>query len=167
MNSKNRKAGLARDQKNLVKRAGRLRNRELRDRGEAAPFHVWLSRLDGGTSEDRSAGFTCRNCGAFASWEDAGSAHRNHCPRCLCSVHLDEVPGDRAADCGGLMEPIAVWVRAKGEWAIIHRCRQCGALSSNRIGADDDPTLLMSLAVRPLAQPPFPLERLGSERAPL
>ena len=31
------------------------------------------------------------------------------------------------------MEPIAVWVRKNGEWAIIHRCKVCGALSSNRI----------------------------------
>ena len=59
------------------------------------------------------------------------------------------------------MEPIAVWVRKGGEWAVIHRCRLCGSLSSNRTAADDNPTLLMSLAVKPLAQPPFPLERLG------
>ena len=26
------------------------------------------------------------------------------------------------------MEPIAVWVRRGGEWAVIHRCRRCGAL---------------------------------------
>ena len=32
---------------------------------------------------------------------DAGTRHRNHCPNCLASVHLDDEPGDRAADCGG------------------------------------------------------------------
>jgi len=90
----------------------------------------------------------------------AGTEHRNHCPNCLHSVHLDIEPGDREADCGGVMEPIAVWVRKGGEWAIIHRCRRCGALSSNRIAADDHEMLLMSLAVRPLSRPPFPLERL-------
>jgi len=74
---------------------------------------------------------------------------------------LDIDPGDRSADCGALMEPIAVWVRKGGEWAVIHRCRKCGSLSSNRTASDDNPTLLMSLAVKPLAQPPFPLERLG------
>ena len=36
------------------------------------------------------------------------------------------------------MEPIAVWVRKGGEWAIIHRCKRCGALSSNRMAADDN-----------------------------
>ena len=37
------------------------------------------------------------------------------------------------------MEPVAVWVRKGGEWAIIHRCRLCGKLTSNRIAADADP----------------------------
>jgi hypothetical protein len=90
----------------------------------------------------------------------AGSEHRNHCPNCLHSVHLDMKPGDRSADCGGLMEPITVWVRKGGEWAIIHRCRICGALSSNRIAADDNDMLLLSLAMKPIASPPFPLDRL-------
>ncbi len=58
------------------------------------------------------------------------------------------------------MEPVAVWVRRGGEWAIIHRCRECGVFSSNRIAADDNEILLLSLAVRPLAMPPFPLDRL-------
>ena len=58
------------------------------------------------------------------------------------------------------MEPVAVWVRKGGEWAIIHRCRRCGKLSSNRVAADDKPMKLMSIALRPLCQPPFPLERI-------
>jgi len=62
------------------------------------------------------------------------------------------------------MEPITVWVRKGGEWAIIHRCRICGVLSSNRIAADDNDLLLMSLAVKPLANPPIPLDRLASTR---
>ena len=59
------------------------------------------------------------------------------------------------------MEPIGVWVRKNGEWAVIHRCKRCGTLSSNRIAADDDPVKLMSIAVKPLASPPFPLELLN------
>lgn len=58
------------------------------------------------------------------------------------------------------MEPAAVWVRKGGEWAIIHRCRRCGALSSNRIAADDNPMKLMSIAMRPLSAPPFPIEHI-------
>jgi hypothetical protein len=58
------------------------------------------------------------------------------------------------------MESIGVWVRKGGEWAIIHRCSKCGVLKSNRIAADDDPLLLMSLAVKPLSMPPFPLNSI-------
>lgn len=58
------------------------------------------------------------------------------------------------------MEPIAVWVRKNGEWAIIHRCRICGCFSSNRIAADDNPMKLMSIAMKPLTSPPFPIERI-------
>ena len=104
--------------------------------------------------------FTCKACGWPVAPEGAGSGHRNHCPNCLTSLHLDVEPGDRAADCGGLMEPIAVWVRDKGEWAVVHRCRRCGALSSNRVAADDNPMKLMSIAMKPLGLPPFPLERI-------
>lgn len=109
---------------------------------------------------DCDTSFNCKVCGTLNTSEGAGSAHRNHCSKCLSSVHLDEEPGDRASDCHGIMDAIGVWVRKNGEWAMIHRCRLCGALSSNRIAADDNPALLMSIAVKPLAMPPFPLGRL-------
>ena len=104
--------------------------------------------------------FTCKVCGRLCTPENAGSDHRNHCPNCLSSLHVDIEPGDRESDCGGIMEPVAVWVRRGGEWAIIHRCKRCGALSSNRVAADDNPMKLMSIAMRPLSAPPFPLERI-------
>ena len=104
--------------------------------------------------------FVCSHCGRTVAPQGAGSEHRNHCPYCLFSKHLDITPGDREADCGGSMEPIAVWVRKNGEWAVIHRCKICGSLSSNRIAADDNPMKLMSLAMRPVSLPPFPLERI-------
>lgn len=104
--------------------------------------------------------FTCKHCGRLVTPGEAGTEHRNHCPWCLHSVHLDIEPGDREADCGSLMEPVAVWVRKGGEWAIVHRCRRCGWLSSNRIAADDSPVKLMSIAMKPIASPPFPVERI-------
>lgn len=104
--------------------------------------------------------FTCKVCGRMVVPHGAGSNHRNHCPNCLCSLHVDNEPGDRAADCGGLMEPVAVWVRKGNEWSIIHRCRRCGVLHTNRVAADDNPMKLMSIALKPLCQPPFPLERI-------
>jgi hypothetical protein len=58
------------------------------------------------------------------------------------------------------MEPISVWVKQNGEWAVVHRCRECGALRANRIAGDDNEVILLSLALKPLARPAFPLERL-------
>lgn len=104
--------------------------------------------------------FECAFCGRLVVQQGAGTDHRNHCPNCLCSLHVDEEPGDRASDCGGIMEPVAVWVRKNGEWAVIHRCRRCGEFSSNCVAADDNPMKLMSIAMKPLVLPPFPLERI-------
>jgi hypothetical protein len=105
--------------------------------------------------------FRCRNCRLDVPMDAPGTEHRNHCPSCLWSRHLDNTPGDRSVDCGGSMEPIAICVRAGGEWALVHRCGGCSTLHINRIAGDDNPLLLMRLAVRPLAEPPFPLEWLS------
>ncbi len=106
--------------------------------------------------------FRCRHCGLDVSIQAGGTAHRNHCPNCLWSRHLDDdAPGDRAADCGSLMEPIAISVRGDGEWVLIHRCTGCDTLHLNRTAGDDNPLILLRLAVKPLAQPPFPMERIA------
>jgi hypothetical protein len=93
--------------------------------------------------------------------EAPGTAHRNHCPNCLWSRHVDVVPGDRAAECGAAMEAVAIAGRDDGEWTLVHRCRGCHTLKANRVAGDDNPLMLMRLAVRPLARPPFPLEWLS------
>ena len=108
-----------------------------------------------------SSSFRCRHCEAVVPARAMGTAHRNHCPNCLWSRHLDDRPGDRAASCGAPMEPIAISVRGSGEWVLIHRCTSCDVLRANRTAGDDDPTMLLKLAVQPLAQPPFPIERVG------
>jgi hypothetical protein len=106
--------------------------------------------------------FRCRHCGLDVSLDAPGTAHRNHCPNCLWSRHLDDDrPGDRAAECGSAMEPIAISVRGDGEWVLVHRCTGCDALSLNRSAGDDNPLVLVRLAVKPLAAAPFPMERLG------
>ena len=61
--------------------------------------------------------FTCKVCGWKVGPAGAGSEHRNHCPNCLHSLHLDVEPGDRAADCGGILEPIGVWGSCPPCWA--------------------------------------------------
>ena len=114
---------------------------------------------DDGTQDE---GFNCKACGKFITVRDCGTNNRNHCPHCLSSIHLDNIPVDRSADCGGIMEPISIYVRPDGEWALIHRCKKCGELKINRIAADDNEYLLLSLACKPLANPPFPLSALSS-----
>ncbi len=109
-----------------------------------------------------SSSFRCVHCRFDVSTSAPGTAHRNHCPNCLWSRHVDDEPGDRASDCQSSMEPIAITVRGDGEWVIIHRCRGCGVLHANRSSGDDNPLLLVRLAVLPLAKPPFPLDRLGA-----
>jgi hypothetical protein len=101
--------------------------------------------------------FTCIVCRAQILTRGFGTSHRNHCPSCLWSRHLDEEPGDRANPCRQPMEPIAIEVRKDGEWAIVHRCTGCGLLRTNRIGGDDHERALLALALRPIASPAFPL----------
>lgn len=106
--------------------------------------------------------FRCRRCGLDVPESAPGTAHRNHCPSCLWSRHLDDdTPGDRDARCGSLMEPIAIAVRGDGEWVLIHRCTGCDVLHLNRSAGDDNPLMLLRLAVKPLSLPPFPIERVA------
>jgi hypothetical protein len=113
--------------------------------------------------------FACAHCGRIVAPTESGTEHRNHCPFCLWSVHVDLRPGDRRAGCRGDMEPIGIWIRGDGEWALIHRCARCGFLRANRIAGDDDELRLFGLAARPLTDMPFParnvFERIAKENA--
>ncbi len=94
--------------------------------------------------------FTCGHCNRFVSSLPSGGHHRNHCPYCLYSRHVDaERSGDRASPCGGMMAPIGAFQRPNGEHVIVHRCERCGFERFNRLGADDDFELALSLPVVP------------------
>ena len=116
-----------------------------------------LPRRPRGRRPNESDDLVCRHCRRAVSGESYGTRQRNHCPHCLWSLHIDIQPGDRLQSCGGSMEPIAVWVKRDGEWAIVHRCCSCGFLRTNRVAGDDDSWAMMSLAAKLLAQPPFPI----------
>ena len=93
-------------------------------------------------------GFICQNCGKEV--EPLGFSSRNHCPFCLCSIHIDVNPGDRANDCLGIMDPIKVELSPKKGYVILHRCRKCGEIKRNRAAADaavqpDDMDLIIRL----------------------
>lgn len=101
-------------------------------------------------SKDHEAVFACAHCGRLSTLEAPGTRHRNHCPHCLTSLHVDILMGDRRSGCRGRMEPIAVWVKPDGEWALVHRCERCGKVNTNRIAGDDDEVALEAIAMRPL-----------------
>ena len=74
--------------------------------------------------------FVCANCGKVV--EPLGYSSRNHCPFCLCSLHVDVNPGDRANGCGGLLVPIRAETDPKKGYIIIHKCMKCGEIRRNR-----------------------------------
>ncbi len=95
--------------------------------------------------------FRCRHCRAMIGPTVCGGKHRNHCPLCLHSRHVDDRrPGDRASECGSLMAPVGRFARPNGEPMLVHRCLGCGREGHNRIAADDAVALLTRL---PLVQP--------------
>ncbi|MBN1169024.1 RNHCP domain-containing protein [Candidatus Woesebacteria bacterium] len=77
-----------------------------------------------------------------------GTKHRNHCPYCLWSLHVDNRPGDRMCDCRSRMKPIGLTFgqlqinrytgRTTGEIKLVHLCLGCSAIKVNRIAGDDN-----------------------------
>ncbi len=87
--------------------------------------------------------FTCAHCGAA----NRGDGYTNHCRACLWSRHVDVQPGDRAADCGGLMEPVGV-EQLRGRWVLHHRCTVCGHQMRCRTADVDSTDALHEVARR-------------------
>jgi len=52
-------------------------------------------------------------------------------------MHVDVHPGDRAATCRALMEPVGLMYE-RGEFVVVHSCTGCGRMRRNRAAADDD-----------------------------
>lgn len=96
------------------------------------------------------SGFLCAACGAEVL--PLGQSSRDHCPFCLCSLHVDVNPGDRANDCGGIMEPLRVEPHPKKGYVIVYRCRKCGEIHRNKAAYEvrvqpDDLKKLIALTV--------------------
>ena len=89
--------------------------------------------------------FECRNCGRLVVPEGASSEHRNHCPYCLHSKHLDINPGDRASECRGLLVPVHAEISAKKGYVVVHKCERCGEIHKNKAAADDNISLIIKL----------------------
>ncbi|ASS75030.1 RNHCP domain-containing protein [Tumebacillus algifaecis] len=80
--------------------------------------------------------FECLNCKTQVKPLAQGSC-RNHCPNCFHSLHLDINPGDRAANCGGMLVPIGFEEHKKKGHMVIHRCQACGHVGRNKLAFDD------------------------------
>ena len=85
--------------------------------------------------------FTCGKCGTQVK----GDGYTNHCPRCLWSKHVDIDPGDRAANCGGMMAPMALEGSTEAGYVIVHRCARCGFTRGNAVSPADDVDAVVGL----------------------
>ena len=81
-----------------------------------------------------------------------------HCPNCLCGIHDEDREGN---ECGGITEPVGIWVRSEREWEIIQRCRFCGEMRATPVTEQDNRIKILSIASKPISSPPFPIERIG------
>lgn len=138
--------------------AARARGAQVPDDWATAPgkrlLRACLDRADEAQVREnpiaRDEAFVCARCGAEVP--PGGRRPRDHCPRCLHSLHVDVVPGDRASGCGGLLVPVGVERAPKG-WMIVYRCATCGISRRNRVLDDVEPPDDL-VAVRKLVEHP-------------
>jgi hypothetical protein len=80
--------------------------------------------------------FICRVCGKLVPQLKYSS--RDHCNKCLCSIHIDINPGDRANNCLGTLVPIDVETSNKKGYIITYRCSKCNQTHNNKTAEDDN-----------------------------
>ncbi len=85
------------------------------------------------TFQKNKENFICDNC----KFRVYGDGYTNHCPKCLHSKHVDINPGDRMADCGGLMEVIRI-EKSGEDYVLVHKCKICEHKKKNKTAPDDD-----------------------------
>ena len=90
-------------------------------------------------------GFICEVCGKQV--EKLNYTARDHCNYCLSSKHLDVFPGDRKANCGGILVPIAVEKGPRDTIKIIYKCSKCGEEKKNIMADDDDFDKILEIMV--------------------
>jgi DNA-directed RNA polymerase subunit RPC12/RpoP len=89
------------------------------------------------------SGFICAHCGAEVP--PLGYTSRDHCNKCLHSLHVDIIPGDRENECKGTLVPVQTLPDAKKGFIIIYKRSKCGATVRNMMARDDDTELLIKL----------------------
>lgn len=92
----------------------------------------------------RIENFNCAHCGA----EVLGNGYTNHCPKCLWSKHVDNNPGDRQSNCGGMMQPISI-EQSGDKFTITHKCEKCGKTIKQHSAENDDIETIISISSNP------------------
>jgi uncharacterized radical SAM superfamily protein len=88
--------------------------------------------------------FKCEHCKHV---NVLGSQIRNHCSHCLYSKHLDQdVPGDRASQCKGLMRPISITYSGAKGFMINFLCVKCGHRYVNKVLHGDNQELVSKIS---------------------
>jgi hypothetical protein len=103
--------------------------------------------------------YYCPICNWSPNIDEPSSAIEwEHCPNCLSLIHEES---EDELECGGVLEPISVWIDRNDKWKLVHRCSFCGEIHETNVSSDDSPIKIMSIATRPLSMPPFPLEKMN------
>ena len=79
--------------------------------------------------------FICRVCGKLVPTLKYSS--RDHCNKCLCSIHIDINPGDRLNTCLGTFIPVEVTTSNKKGYIIKYQCDKCKQFHNNKSAEDD------------------------------
>ena len=80
-------------------------------------------------------GFVCEKC--HKEVKPLHYSSRDHCPFCLYSKHVDNLPGDRMNSCQGLLKPIGI-EKYKDTYKILYECETCHKTHKNIMARDDD-----------------------------
>lgn len=88
------------------------------------------------TFEKNDNSFVCRVCGHNVPTLKYSS--RDHCTKCLCSIHVDVNPGDRANTCLGTFVPVDVEINNKKGYIIKYKCDKCNQFHNNKSAEDDN-----------------------------
>ena len=87
--------------------------------------------------------FICKNCGKEV--DTLNYTARDHCNYCLCSLHVDNLPGDRANSCHGILRPIGI-EKYRDTFKIIYKCDKCKMIHKNIMANDDNMDLIIDLS---------------------
>lgn len=86
--------------------------------------------------EKNDCSFVCNICGHNVPILKYSS--RDHCNKCLCSLHVDINPGDRANTCLGSLVPVGIEINNKKGYVINYKCNKCGESHNNKSAEDDN-----------------------------